>query len=264
MAKFALLVVFATLFAFAYAQNITLEFNNTFIYDEKYVLDMTGRAPGDWKDNQTVEGVYQMVTNTWIFQPSTNETGSRFSTIRVSFDEDCYKSFNKTKLQLIMYPFGYPAVSPNLSSGFIPDLPSFATIVSVGSFDNDTHTYAKNYSSGEVFIGWSCCMSIGTSRKTGEYVIMQKNMTSCHITVEAFGPTVLVSSLKLFYGTLLLILVPALITIIAHFLMLICQRSASDKSEASFKRANCECRLFWLVWVVAFAVYIGAVMVPLY
>ena len=264
MSRIALIVAIVALSASVYAasSNLTLEFNYTYFYDQVVSLNLSGAAPVDWKENQTEGDYYELVTNAWIFEPTTNETGTRFSTMRVTFGEGCQDAFNVSALKMIMYPFGYPAVSPNLSAQF-QDLPSFAQEVSMATFNGTDH-FSKNYSAGEVFLGWRCCMQVGILPKTGEYTVIENNLTTCIITVEAFGPTVLVSSLKLFYGTLLLILVPALLTIIAHFIMLCAQRNATEKSEASFKRANCECRLFWLVWVVSFGIYIGVVMVPLY
>lgn len=263
MSSISLIIFSLALVSLAYpSENLTLEFNPIHYYQQINVLELINEGVMEWKPNQTGECLHELITNAWIFEPLTNETGTRFSTISVRFDSNCYSSFVQTKNSMLMYPFGYPAVSPDFSGGFV-DFPLFVQVITANHFDNDTHTYEKNYSSGEVLIGWSCCASFGINTKD-EYVVVQKNFSKCTITVEAYGPTVIVSSLKLFYGTLLLILVPALITIIAHFVMLICQRNAVEKSEASFKRANCECRLFWLVWVLAFAVYIGLVMVPLY
>jgi len=259
---------FAALFAYVCAEEeatLSLEFNITFIYDANSTLNLSGRAPVDWKENQSNPELWtEMVTNSWVYEPSTNETGKRYSSVKVTFGPDCWTSFNATKLKMIMYPFGYPAVSPNFSETGFVDYPTFVTVIDAPYFDNASHTLTQSYESGDVFIGWSCCASFGKGLKTGKYIVIEDNLTSCVVTFEAFGPTVLVSSLKLFYGTLLLILVPAIITILAHCIMVVAQRNAKEKSEASFKRANCECRLFWLVWFIAFLVYIIVVMVPLY
>jgi len=235
----------------------TCEFNNTFFHNQSSTLNLTGGAPFDWKEGQPDDNRYQLLTNGWIFEPTTGKTGQRFSTVNVFFGEDCYKSFNDTKLRMVLYPFGYPAYAPNFSDWESNDtVPSFVQVVTALQFDNTTHTFEKNFSSGEVFLGWGCCVSLQTTKQKDQYFIKQANMTKCIVTFEAFGPTVLVPSLKLFYGTLLLILVPAILTVFVHFIMLIAQRNAVDKSEAGFKRANCECRLFWLVWFIAFIIYI--------
>jgi len=268
MPRIAFLLVCAVVLGVVHGQanmpehNLTLEFKTNHFYDVNFTMHLENAAVADWKENQTDDVWYQLVTNAWIFEPSTNETGTRYSSIRVTFDSNCYDSLNESQLQMIMYPFGYPAVSPDFTGGFV-DYPTYVQLVTPSHFDNTTHILQKEYNSGEVFIGWACCMHAGIT-KSGKYVIIQTNLSSCDITIDAFGPTVLVSSLKLFYGTLCLILVPAIITIIAHFIMLVCQRNAVEKSEASFKRTNCECRLFWFVWVIAFGVYIGMVLVPMY
>ena len=192
----------------------------------------------------------------------------RYSTVRITFASNCKRSLNvsmpsyEPSLHLLLYPASYPVVSPNFTSSF-QDLPAFAKEITVSSF-NGSDTLSYNFSAGELFLGFRCCAGLFVSRSTGQYAVVQTNITECDITVEAFGPTVLVSSLKLFYGTLVLILLPAVITIAVHCIAVAGQRSTADKSEAAFKRVRCECCFFWLAWVVTFVFYIIAVLVPLY
>jgi len=224
-----------------------------------------------WKPNQTDDPPTALWTNAYIFEPDTNKTGYRFSTITVTFLADCkdtmvwnqnHSEQGDRPLFFLMYPYSYATVSPNFSAEF-QDLPSFCEQVSLRDFTGSSDTYTKNFSAGELFIGYRGTVHI--KKTTDERIVLvQSEIDSCTIVVEAFGPVVLVSSLRLFYGVLALILIPAFITIVAHFVILTCQRNAAEKSEAGFKRVTHECRLFWITWVGAFALFIGFVLVPIY
>lgn len=246
---------------------LTLSFNLTNFYSQTTTLHLENAPVMFWAPNQT-QPYSQLRTPGWIFEPSPGRTGYRYSTVRITFASNCKRSLNvsmpsyEPSLHLLLYPASYPVVSPNFTSSF-QDLPAFAKEITVSSF-NGSDTLSYNFSAGELFLGFRCCAGLFVSRSTGQYAVVQTNITECDITVEAFGPTVLVSSLKLFYGTLVLILLPAVITIAVHCIAVAGQRSSADKSEAAFKRVRCECCFFWLAWVVTFVFYIIAVLVPLY
>lgn len=246
---------------------LTLSFNLTNIYDQTATLHLENTPVMFWAPNQT-EPYYQLRTPGWIFEPQPGRSGYRYSTVRITFAKNCKRSLNvsmpsfEPSLYLILYPTGYPVVSPNFTAPF-QDLPSFAKEITYRSF-NDSDTLSYNFSAGELFLGFRCCAGLFISRSSGHYSVQQTNLTECDITVESFGPTVLVSSLKFFYGTLVLILLPAIITILIHCIMVASHSKAADKSEAAFKRVRCECCFFWIAWVVTFAAYIVLVLVPLY
>jgi len=249
------------------SSNLTLEYHYIYDHSTYAVLHMQNQSLVDWVPNQTNVPPCDLYTNAWIFEPYTNKTGYRFSLLRVTYHEDCLYALNYSlyhtsyPIKFLMYPFSYATVSPEFGSDF-QNLPIFCDEVTVRSFNN-SGTYVKNFSSGELFIGFRATVKFSRNA-AGEYVIRQTNVTSCTITVEAFGPTVMVDSLTLFYGILALILLPAILTIIVHFIMLVSQRNASEKSEAGFKRVTCECRLFWVSWIACFAAFIGIILVPMY
>ena len=244
--------------------NLTLEYNYTYFHDRVSHLVLKNESIMYWKPNQTNDPATQLMTNAYIFEPDTNSTGYRFSTIGVTFLGDCKLSLSAGgdyPVIFLMYPFSYATVSPEFGAEF-QDLPSFCQEVTHQSFNN-SNIYEKNFSSGELFIGFRGIAKV-MKKADGSYFVRQTNVSSCTIIVQAYGPLEMVPSLTLFYGILVLILVPALLTIIAHFVMLVCQRNAPEKSEAGFKRVTCECRLFWVTWVGAFALFIGVVLVPMY
>ena len=239
---------------------LSLAFNLTNYYDKTVTLHLENAPVMYWAPNQT-QPYSQLRTPGWIFEPSPGRTGYRYSTVRITFANNCKRSLNvsmpsfEPSLYLVLYPAGYPVVSPNL--------PSFAKEITYKSF-NDSDTLTYEFSAGELFLGYRCCAGLFISRSTGHYAVQQTNITECDITVEAFGDTVLVSSLKFFYGTLVLILLPAIITMIVHCSVNAAHRKDADKSEAAFKRVRCECCFFWISWVITFAIYIVVVLVPLY
>lgn len=244
--------------------NLTLEYNYTYFHDRVSHLILTNQSIMYWKPNQSNVPATELMTDAWIFEPETNSTGYRFSTIRVSFLGDCKRSMSNASdypVHFLLYPFSYATVSPEFGAEF-QDLPSFCQEVTIQSF-NKSDIYQKNFSSGELFIGFRGIAKV-MKKADGSYVVRQTNISYCTIVVEAFGPLQMVSSLLLFYGILVLILVPAVLTLLVHFVMLVCQRNAAEKSEAGFKRVTCECRIFWITWIGAFALFIGVVLVPMY
>ena len=248
--------------------SLSLEYKSTYYYDKTTVLNFENQPVVEWAANQT-QPYYKLETPAWLFEPKTGTTGLRYSKMRVTFGKGCKDAlkvstakFNPS-LRLLIYPYAYPSISPNLTSAQ-QELPSFAQEVTYLSFgDADTLTY--EFSAGELFVGFRCCLSVYV-RSNGTYRIEQTNLSGCPVTVEGSGDTVLVSSLKLFIGTLVLILIPALLTIITHCAMAARQRNKPEgsKTEAQYKATSCKCRVFWISWIIAFGVYIGIILVPMY
>jgi len=262
-----ILLVLALFTGICSAVNLTLEYRYIFHRNKTTQLVLQNETVIYWVENQTQTPRTALYTKAWIFEPDTNRTGYRYSNLRVSFLSDCKDAMTKSNntkypIKFLIYPYSYATVSPELGSEY-QDLPVFCEEVNLRSFNKSSY-YSKNYSSGELFIGFRGTVKYATDPATKEVVLLQYVIPKCTIMVEAFGSVTMVSSLTLFYGILVLILVPAFITIIAHFIMLICQNKESEKSEASFKRVTYECRLFWIVWIASFAIFIGVVLIPIY
>ena len=247
----------------------TLALNMTYVYSKNLVHVIENHPMAWWKSSGS-GNTSTILTQAWILQPvPPNKTAMQYQKTRITFGSDCYQALSVSNayfnpsLRFLVYASGIATISPNITDESFSGLPPYAYDVSKYNFTNSSSTFSIDLDGGEVYLGFDCCLALLSYSSTGEYKIIQNNVSKCTVTVEGIGDPVYVPSYRLFWGIVVLFLVPSLLAGFIHCCCTIANRNEDDKNDARLRVSGHECRCFFILWFALFAVFFALIVRPI-